>query len=302
MLTEHLCKKLDASPPQLTVPECCTTDDPTDPQGCGCCYDTWQEELQKVTITYRQQDERSKLIAQELLVITRQRDTLKAWYDELTKTDQLSRQIIDLLEVMLHQAEKIADNTKITVEAIKILYVMVRDFYLQVDKIKQRYDAVLNCIRCLNHPLLVPGQGLMKCLEEYGKKLEVVLTTRDELIKLLLQSLWMAYRIHKNIALDDGLCAILAELKGILDGTGTIESDQNEEDACRLEPVLQFPISNDRYRYYSDIRTRYEDKVSAAEDLADKLVELNKKKESSLACKQSLDAALKEVDPKARCQ
>lgn len=298
MLTEHLCKKLDESPPELTVPDCCDTEDPNDPQGCECCYDTWQEELQKVTITYSQQNEKARLLALELLSATQRRDTLKAWYDELTQTDYLSQHIIDLLEVMLYQAEKIAANTATTVEAIKVLYVMVRDFYLQVDKIKQKYDAVLNCIRCLNHPLLAPGLGIMKCLEEYGKKLDVVIATRDELIKLMLQSLWIAYRIHQNIALEYGLLAMIAELKGILDGS--IQSDKDEEDACRLEPILQFPVSDDPY--YSDTKTRYENEVSTVETLANELVGLNKKKESSLACKLSLEAALKEVDPKARCQ
>ena len=298
MLIEHLCKKLDKSPPELTPPDCCDTEDPNDPQGCGCYYDTWQQELQKVTITYSQQDEGSRLLAQELLSATQRRDTLKTWYDELTQTDYASRQIIDLLEVMLHQAKKIAANTATTVEAIKVLYVMVRDFYLQVDKIKQKYDAVLNCIRCLNHPSLVPGQGILKCLEEYGKKLEVVLATRDELIKIVLQSLWIAYRIHTNMAPEHGLLTMIEELRDILNGK--IQSDKDEEDACRLEPILQLPVSDDPY--CSDTKTRYENEVSAAKTLANELVGLNKKKESSLACKQSLEAALKEVDPKARCQ
>ena len=41
---------------------------------------------------------------------------------------------------------------------------------------------------------------------------------------------------------------------------------------------------------------------AAAEKLNEDLLKENKKKESLLACKQSLEAAIKEVDPKILCK
>lgn len=323
MITEHQCKKIKETPWKDKIKECCDKEDPENPKGCDCCYDTWTEELKEVNTKFSEADEEAKHVSMDLAFTADRRDKLKNWYDELTRAHDLSRQICDQLEVMLHQIEKVSVNTGYAVKAIKILFCMIRDFYMQIDLIKTKYDQLFNCIRCLNDPVLVPGQGIMKCLEDYGKKLEALIVTRDELVKMVMAAIYMAYRINKNIAQDNGLYMVISEWVTTFhcdescEDTGETptgytaqsrggiqqsysEESGGEEEKCTLTPMLQFPICNDPY--YQQIKDKYEADKSKANDLAKSLIDLNKKKESLLACKQSLEAAIKEVDPKTRCK
>lgn len=334
MITDLKCRKIKDTSWKDKIKACCDGDNPDEPKGCDCCYDTWKAELREVNTKYSEAEEVARLLTAELVFMAERRDRLKNWYDELTKANDLAQHICQQLEVMLSQTKKIATNTKYAIEAIKTLYCMIRDFYMQLDLLKVKYDQLLNCIKCLNDPLLAPGQGIMKCLEEYGKKLDALLLTRDELLKAVMAAVFMAYRINRNIALDYGLYLILSEWEKTLNcseacttsasagSTSTTYSDQHHGDdnrkegystgedscppdqqeaiTCVLEPMLQFPICNDPY--YNSIREKYEKDKADATELSKKLIDLNKKKETLLACKQSLEAAILETEPKNRCQ
>ena len=172
MLTQHKYANLDQAVWEPKIKDCCAKENPDDPSGCDCCYDSWLLELKDVKVKYSQTEEKAKQLKDELSVVADRRDKLKKWFDELTTANDLARKICDQLEIILTQTDKIATNTDLAVQAIKTLYCMIRDFYMQVDLIKTKYDRLMNCIKCLNNPALAPGQGIMKCLEEYGKKLD----------------------------------------------------------------------------------------------------------------------------------
>jgi len=322
MITEHTYQKLP-SDWDAKIKECCDKENPDDPRGCDCCYDDWVEELKDVKVKYGAAEEKAKQLKEELALVTDRRDKLKKWYDELTKANELARAICDQLEVLLTQTGKVGINTDLAVQAIKTLYCMVRDFYMQIDYIKTIFDRLMNCIKCLNNPALAPGQGIMKCLEEYGKKLDVVTATRDELIKMLMAVIKIACRINKNIEPDFGLATVITEWKDAFnceiscDDTTDPGNDkaqkmqhkgqtqQQQEVAsclgdCKLEPILYFPICKDPY--YKCVDEQYKKDKTKAEELAKKLLEETKKKEALLACKQSLEAAIKEVNPKIICK
>ncbi|HRN57331.1 MAG TPA: hypothetical protein PLL71_12810 [Agriterribacter sp.] len=322
MLTEHTYQKL-ADTWDAKIKACCDKEDPDDPQGCNCCYDGWQDELKVVKTKYSGSEEKARQLKDELTVVADRRDKLKMWYDELTKANDLARKICDQLEILLTQVNKISTNTDLAVQAIKTLYCMVRDFYMQVDLIKTKYDRLQNCIKCLNNPALGPGMGIMKCLEEYGKKLEIVIATRDEVIKMLMAAIKIACRINKNISVEFGLSTVITEWSKAFNCSVQCDDDAApcppagstanitktgaapaQEDsclgACSLDPILLFPVCKDPY--YKCIDDQYEADKKAAEELAKELLKENKKKEALLACKQSLESAIKEVDPKNRCK
>lgn len=321
MLTEHTYQKLEDNW-DSKIKECCDKENPDDPRGCDCCYDTWQDELKEVKTKYSETEEKAKQLKEELTIVADRRDRLKTWYDELTKANDLHRKICDQLELFLTQTEKVSTNTDLAVHAIKTLYCMIRDFYMQVDLIKTIYDRLLNCIKCLNNPALAPGVGIMKCLEEYGKKLEAVIATRDELVKMLMAAIKIACRINKNIAAEFGLITVITEWKTAFNcdimcddtapPTTAVASKASSKvttvqepvisclGPCDLEPMLQFPICKDPY--YKCVDDQYKADKKAAEDLAKELLKETKKKEALLACKQSLESAIKEVDPKLRCK
>ncbi len=324
MLTQHTYPTLPGDWDEK-IKDCCNKENPDDPKGCDCCYDNWQEELKDVKTKYSETEEKARQLKDQLSVVIDRRERLKNWYDELTKANDLARKICDQLEIFHTHTEKVAINTDLAVQAIKTLYCMVRDFYMQIDEIKVKYDRLQNCIKCLNNPALAPGTGILKCLEEYGKKLDALLATRDELIKALMIVIQLACRINKNIAEDYGLTVIISEWEtgfNCTEGCGdepappcppATEQKANTASqpvttpatpsclgACDLVPILHFPICKDPY--YACVDDQYKADKKAAEDLAKELLKENKKKESLLACKQSLESAIKETDPKARCK
>ena len=292
MITEHDYRNLDQSQWEPKIKDCCDKGGGSDtpPDGCDCCYDTWQSELKQVNAKFSHTDEEARQASNQLGYITARRDKLKTWYDELTKANDLSRQICHQLEIMLSQIGKISSNTKLAAKALKVLYCMVRDFYMQVDLIKTKYDQLMNCIKCLNDPVLAPGQGIMKCLEDYGKKLDALIATRDVLVKMLMDAIYAAYRINKNIAKYYGLYTVIHEWVVAFncdESCGDDEGQQSQqhekfkekeghdhyhghhdckEEVCKLEPMLSFPICNDPY--YHEIWKKYDSDKNKAEKLA----------------------------------
>lgn len=325
MLTQHNYEILEKSAWEPKIASCCGKENPDDPRGCDCCYDSWQDELKGVKVEFSEADEKARQIKDELTLLEERRDKMKKWYDELTRANDLARRICDQLDIVLTQSEKISTNTGLAVQAIKTLYCMIRDFYMQVDEVKAKYDRLINCIKCLNNPAFSSGQGIMKCLEEYGKKLDIVIATRDELIKMLMSVIKIACRINKNIEEDFGLITVITEWKDAFNCTVSCDDtsdpcppavsktnnkaqspaqQQQPETSCLgecdLVPAFQFPICKDPY--YKCLDDQYRLDKKAAEDLAKQLLVENKRKESLLACKQSLESAIKEVDPKTRCK
>src|SRR5262249_20355109 len=113
----------------------------------------------------------------------------------------------------LHQIHRIGKNTHLTVKAINILYCMIRDFYMQLDLLKKKYDELINCIKCLNNPALAPNQGIRILIDDYGKKLDIVIATRDVLLTSFIGAIDIANRINKNISHHFGLQTVVKEWK-----------------------------------------------------------------------------------------
>lgn len=319
MLTTYEYDKIDKEKWQSgNILDCCFGENPDDPNGQGdCCYNSWQTELIKITSSYSETEEQAKQLLNEYNLIVQRRDKLKAWYDELTKLDLSAKKICDQLEVTLNQLEKIYINAELAVKAINILYCMIRDFYLQVDYIKTRYDQLINCIRCIDNPALAPGLGIMKCLDEYYKKLDAIIKTRDSMILLILSAIKIANQLSQQLGQDYGLSVILESWKFTFnceEECGISEEEYSKEpvdkhtpktknlegEGCVLEPMITFPICNDVY--YIDLKSKLASDETLAKELAKDLLEKNKRKEELLACKQSLVAAIVEVDPKSRCK
>lgn len=318
MLTQHHYEILKKDAWEPRIKECCDKGTQDDPRGCDCCYDDWQDELKVVNTQYSEAAEKANQLKQELTALTDRRDKLKNWYDELTLANDLARKLCDQLEILLTQTGKIATNTGLAVQAIKTLYCMIRDFYMQLDLIRTKLDRLMNCIKCLNNPALAPGQGIVKCLEDYGKKLDAVIATRDALIQALMAAIQIACRINKNIEPEYGLTTVITEWKDAFKCDVSCDSEENpcgdeeeekkpedEENAsclgdCTLDPIILFPICKDPY--YQCLDDQYKKDKAQAEAVAKQLLKENKKKESLLACKQSLEAAIKEVDPKLLCK
>ena len=82
-------------------------------------------------------------------------------------------------------------------------------------------------------------------------------------------------------------------------------NQQNNEDECgdencELLPTFDFPICNNSYK--KCIEKWLADDESKLTELTTELHEAKKSKEALIACKTSLDNAIKAVNPKDRCK
>ncbi|HYF32552.1 MAG TPA: hypothetical protein VD993_15615 [Chitinophagaceae bacterium] len=312
MLTQHNYCPL---PPDWDdeIIECCPENPTDEPPGSDCCYDTWKEQLDRVNRKFKEADERAKRLQRQLDSAILFRDKYKTWHEDLFRANELAEYICQHMHVFASQVDNICCTTQNGVQAVNLLFCMVRDFYLRVDKLKEEYDQLINCIKCLNRPEL--NGGIIDCLGEYYKKLEVVINTRDKIIELLVKAMKMAFELNSAICSRYGLQKIVLEWQRTLNCRwvsteedqykGKHKPDKGDKDCrlpetCELEPMLTFPLKNDPY--YTDLkhdRQYWEDRIDT---LNDELLTANKEKEVLLTNKTNLEKAIVEVDPKTKCK
>lgn len=303
------------------VKECCEKkkpgkpDEPPPPTG-DCCYDGWMEEYNEVTAQLNAADKEVAAITGHLNFVKTQRDFWGVWYEELTKIDDSARKICHQLEILIHHLHRIDKNSRLTVKSIQLLYCMIRDFYMQLDLLKRKYDALIACIQCINNPALPAGQGIRLVIDDYGKKLDAVIATRDGLFDAFIAAIDLANRLDKNLGHHFGLLTVLGEWKKAFHCEehcygGRLEKPKNERhhhhhvqgegqiEDIGLTPMLQFPICDSEY--YDEISDIYDADNTLIDELNMQLLEATKERDKFKAWKDGLDAVIKAVDPATRC-
>jgi len=204
MLTKHNYQDIPKNWDDGKIADCCKK--PTDNgDGCNdCCYDTWQKELKDITQKYNQETEDTSQLQKQYDFLKSRRDKYKTWLDELKKAEDLSLDICRQLDLIAVQSRKVWYNSCKAVDAIETLFCMVREFYMQIDYLKARYEILKNCIDKNTDPSLADKtKGIPGCLAKYAEKLEVIVKTRDEIITALIAAIKLANLIRNNIYTQD---------------------------------------------------------------------------------------------------
>ncbi len=311
MLTQHNYCQLPADWDE-EIKECCYDVPGEDPPGSDCCYDVWKIQLDAVTRKSNEADEKAKRLQRQLDSAIMFRDKYKGWFEDLLRANDLAGYICQHMYVFANQVDNICCTTMNSVRAIDLLFCMVRDLYIRVDKLKEEYDSLVTCIKCLSRDEL---NGIIDCLAEYFKKLEAVIATRDKIIELLVKAIKISWQLNSSICSRYGLQRIISEWQTTFNcrHTNTDESqykgkhkpEEGDRDCrlpetCELLPMLTFPL--DSNPYFNDLKSRrqfWDDKIK---DLIDELVEANKEKEILFANKKNLQEAILKVDPKTKCK
>lgn len=322
-----------------TILDCCKQNNPDQP--CtDCCYDNWQTELNKVNPAYNAIVELTTQLQNKFDFITSRRDRYKTWVDELNKAELLARDICYQLKLIAIQSEKIWYNTCEAEKAVEILFCMIRDIYMQIDEMKTMFDTLQNCIARNNDPALGKGQGILKYLDDYKSKLDATVKTRDDIIKNIELAVQLATLIRNGISTLDcsnassykpcdtdlkpctslsvavyyGFKAVICEwynefacdtpcstitLENCPPSTSTTPTTDCNSN-CELIPTFDFPICNNSFK--ADVQSWVNKDNDTLVTLLETLNEAKMKQQSLLACKNSLDLAIKAVDPAARCK
>jgi hypothetical protein len=69
--------------------------------------------------------------------------------------------------------------------------------------IKTQYDDIQNCITNNTDPSLVKGQGILKALDDYKAKLDIIIKLRDDIIKNIVAAVKISKLISNNISTRD---------------------------------------------------------------------------------------------------
>jgi hypothetical protein len=203
MLTLHDYQNIGPDWDKDTILDCCNRPNPGDSTCVECCYDSWQDELKTVTQKYNSAVETAMQLQNKLTFITDRRNKYRKWVDEINSAQELSKEICNQLELIALQSDKIWYNSCKAVEAIEILFCMIRDFFMQLDLIKTQYDDIQNCITNNSDPSLIKGQGILKSLDDYKTKLDIVIKLRDDIIKNIVAAVKIANLLRNNISTKD---------------------------------------------------------------------------------------------------
>jgi hypothetical protein len=306
------------------IHRCCPEPPPTHPEPpCNpdCCYDAWNWELIQVNIKLKDVGCELADAQKHLTVVTTRFNRLKAWHEELTKANELTFAICRQLKLIEGQLESICKNTCYTVNAVEILYCMIREFYYTLDCLWEKYDRIMNCIKNLQYPSLNTTSGIGKVLSDYGTALTAVTGTRDALIALMMKVVDGALKLHDELCDDCGYQLLISHCResfhcGIPCGEpehhphpiplpasqpgygpqqpGYAPPEPVAEEFC-LAPMLRFPICNDPY--YQLIADLYREEKLVVDQLTEQVNDLTKEQVTLTAIQQSLIKALKEVTP-----
>ncbi len=311
------------------IKECCEKEKkpPETNGGSGdCCYDEWTSEFKEIDAKYKKADKTVKYLTERIGHLTSQRDMWKTWKDEMDKACEFSNKICRQLEIVIHHNSRISQNEFLTKRAINLLFCMLRDFYMQIDLLKKKYDSLVNCIKCVNNltnSTLISGQGIMLMIEDYGKKLDAVIQTRDALIEAIITAISIINNINKHIGHSShhfGLNAILREWKKVFncDGKHNEEGEdrrrhefgmegyqkntsEGEFEDTGLEPMFRFPICDSRY--YKKIDGKYAEDTKDFNELSKWLLDETKHRDNLKALLDGLTSVMSDpnVDPSKRC-
>jgi hypothetical protein len=203
MLTLHEYQNIAPGWDKETILDCCNRPNPGDTTCVECCYDSWQDELKTVTQKYNGAVETAMQLQNKLTFITDRRNKYRKWVDEINSAQELSKEICNQLELIALQSDKIWYNSCKAVQAVEVLFCMIRDFFMQLDLRKTQYDDIQNCITNNSDPSLVKGQGILKTLDDYKSKLDIVIKLRDDIIKNIVAAVKIANLIRNNISTKD---------------------------------------------------------------------------------------------------
>lgn len=291
---------------ELQLLECCRDNGGNDTPPSDCCYDSWKTALIPIS---------AQLAKANALVIYKQneydlawewKEKLGVWCKDWELTDEKADALCRQLSRFIIHLENVCCITEKTNDAIKILFCMIEDLYKRVDKLKISYDELMQCINCLKRPELAPGVGIMKTIEDYGKKLDIVIAMREVLITKTITVIELAYGLRSNICSHYGLKGILEYWKEKLNCCE--ENKEKSErpchdstiEICHLEPHISFPIDKDGY--YLHLEKAFDDAKKRVEKLKNELDNEKNKRDKLQAGQTGLEKAIKEMDATNICK
>ena len=313
------------------IKNCCKSNPNGDCPCDDCCYDTWTDELKDITTSYNLAVETTDQLQKQVDFLTTRRDRYKGWVTELDNLEALARTVCDQLKLVAVQSDRIWYNSCEAVNAVEILYCMIIDIFMQLDELKTVCNRIDNCISNNNDPCLNKGQGILKYYADYKTKLDAVTALRDPIIKNIVDAVAYANLITNGISTKDCKCkdnpaydpcnqnptpctqpttpgvyyygfkTIICQWYACFACDTGCNGPAKQPNPCECDwPTFDFPICTNSYR--NTVQGLVVADTNEINSLTPTLNTWKTRREGLLACKNSLDAASKAVNPKDRCK
>ncbi len=292
--------------------ECCSPSlkNPIDPGTGDCCYDFWTTDSVIVDRELKKWTARSNHKQKELTNLTTSYNTISLWCHDWQNVDKLINSVCSSIDLFIRHITKVSGITESTVDASEILFCMIRDLYIRVDKLNEEYDKLMKCIACLKNPALASG-GIIACLSDYGTKLTAVIATRDALIGQVVTAMGLAIELNQNIAdKDHGLKSLLIYWDKNLRKDDSEDAAQKkltkkvEEpviDEYDLRPLVGPTVLEGIDKYYKELNHQRENELRRMDRVKEELQEANEKVAAITARKNGITGALTAVNAAGIC-
>ncbi|HLK27330.1 MAG TPA: hypothetical protein VKT28_02025 [Puia sp.] len=287
--------------------QCCKPDPDPNPGTGDCCQDVWQTDKTETDTKLQKITTRADHKQKELTSKTEWCTTLKRWCDDWEAVDKYADDLCRNLELFHKHLCKVGEITQKTSDAVIILFCMIKELYIKVDELKEKYDELYKCIKCLKAPELESG-GVRTCLDDYGVKLTAVINTRDDLIAKVVLTIQLSFELHDNISDEYGLKTVVEYWKGKFnccdEETSSTDDDNksvcDEREHCDLRPLITFPIKKSKYfvelKQHRDYMEKKVYEVKKESDHA------NERKAAMQALSDGLNNAINSVANSGKCK
>ncbi len=166
------------------------------------CLQMWKEELRRVQNALIKAEAEADRACSCYTTILNIKAKLNIYRDNINITNAIIVKIEAELGILLAQLQDdVCNKAQCTVEAMKVLYCFILDFFDCLDKlIVDNVTSLINEIECfnLNKPSIV-----LKCLQALLEKLTIVAAMQQAVIKQIIEVVECAIEVDKLLCLPE---------------------------------------------------------------------------------------------------
>lgn len=294
--------------------KCCTDPDDvgTEPQDC---VDIWENDYKDICILYDTAKATTDLANTRYTNSLSWKTKLKNWNELVSTTDEKAKLIVTELDFLLEQVNGVCTRSECTSEAIGKLACLVKGIfdclysYTEAGEgLKDKIKEFKKAVECLKNLGDEEKADVIKCIEDYENKINLVCELQDAILNKLIETLKCAKLLYAAICKDGGLREKLISIRNDFngetpeeehhcaphDGPETDEATSNPNkypcDDKAAKPVPVFPISEGDY--YNNLKTDLEIACDETETKKGQWIQSKKESDKKLAKKNSLADAI----------
>ncbi|MEM6346557.1 MAG: hypothetical protein AAF927_21900 [Bacteroidota bacterium] len=233
-------------------------------------------------------------------------DQLSTYWDNIQKTDELAKAVLDQLPPFMEHAETLTSNTEHTVKAARILICDLEDVIDCADELQKLIKDLMDVIKGLEtQKLATKPMKILPVLESLSTKFnEAYQGIIDSILKAI-DVLDGSDQLHYSLEKYAGLIRNLEEIKNQFDKpdppTYCTHAPNNNscQDELNSKPV--FSLADNKNVYYLTTKEQFEKACDEIAEIEAEKVSAEARKKAFQACVDSLSNAINTAETAKAC-